>query len=84
MWFYFISDALTLYMIALSHLMAHKLQGKPLEEAESMNMLLEQRVLIEKIRPMEAKLKYRIDKLLKQVDASEQGKGFTQIYSRRI
>merc|ERR550534_1502944 len=50
-----------------------KIDGKPLEGAPAIDRLVEIRTILEKMRPIDKKLKYQVDKLIKL--SSEQGKG---------
>lgn len=53
------------YLVNLSHLMCDKIHGKTIREHPSTERLIEIRTVIEKIRPVDQKLKYQIDKLIK-------------------
>ncbi|KAL7754429.1 hypothetical protein RI367_000410 [Sorochytrium milnesiophthora] len=64
------NHSLMSYLISLLHLMHTKLSGEPIEQAPSLSALLELRVVLEKIRPVETKLKYRIDKMVRAADQS--------------
>jgi U3 small nucleolar ribonucleoprotein protein LCP5 len=44
--------------------MSHKLQGKSIENHSSIDRLVEVRTAMEKICPIDQKLKYQIDKLI--------------------
>ncbi|KAI9168568.1 hypothetical protein H9P43_007941 [Blastocladiella emersonii ATCC 22665] len=66
------NQSIITYLISLCHLMSAKLDGQEPAAWASMDALLESRVLLEKIKPMESKLKYRIDKLLKLAETGEQ------------
>ena len=53
------------YLTDLTLLMSHKLRGRSIEGHPSIERLVEIRTVIEKIRPIDQKLKYQIDKLIK-------------------
>ncbi|WFD34618.1 hypothetical protein MCUN1_001459 [Malassezia cuniculi] len=64
-------DALMAYMHHLVLLCAHKLRGHALEDKQGQSFveqLVRLRLLIEKIRPMETRLKYQIEKLVRTAD----------------
>ncbi|ORZ40056.1 hypothetical protein BCR44DRAFT_48945 [Catenaria anguillulae PL171] len=69
------NHCLITYMSGLTHLLSHKIAGEPSTSWLSLDTLLEMRVLLEKIKPMESKLKYRIDKLLKMGEAPSAAAG---------
>ena len=49
----------------MAQLMLHKSSGKSIADIESRNRMIEIRIVLEKIRPLDHKLKYQIDKLIK-------------------
>merc|ERR1739838_1171498 len=51
------------YLTDLISLAQSQLNGKKVEDSDLINRLIEQRVTMERIRPLEDKMKYRIDKL---------------------
>merc|ERR1719277_2722417 len=53
------------YLINLSHLCCHKLKGGSLQGHEDIHRLVEIRTVLEKMRPIDKKLRYQVDKLLK-------------------
>jgi U3 small nucleolar RNA-associated protein 3 len=53
------------YCINISFYLLLKSQGKPVRDHPVMVQLLEIRTLLERLRPLDSKLKYQIDKLLK-------------------
>jgi U3 small nucleolar ribonucleoprotein protein LCP5 len=53
------------YLIDLTFLVWNKLKGKQLEGNDSIKRLVELRTVLEKLRPIHNRLKYRIDKLIK-------------------
>lgn len=53
------------YLIDLTYLTLIKIQGKQICGDEVINRLVEHRTVIEKMRPIDYKLKYQIDKLIK-------------------
>ena len=53
------------YLINLTYLMLLKVDGKPFVEQACIERLVEIRTVLEKIRPIEKKLTYQIDKLVK-------------------
>lgn len=52
------------YITNLTYLMYQKLNGKKIEFDSSIDRLVETRTVLEKMRPIDQKLKYQIDKLL--------------------
>ena len=52
-------------MADLISVAGHQLNGKSIEGSTLVNRLIEERVTLERIRPLEEKLKYKIDKLTK-------------------
>ena len=54
------------YNINLSKVILHKVQGKPLSllHDDVINQLIRERVVLERIKPLEMKTKYQIDKLV--------------------
>ncbi|ELT87333.1 hypothetical protein CAPTEDRAFT_220071 [Capitella teleta] len=57
------------YITDLTLLMSHKLKGKSIEDHASIDRLVELRTVMEKIRPIDQKLKYQIDKLIKMASS---------------
>ncbi|CAB3992367.1 Neuroguidin [Paramuricea clavata] len=53
------------YLIDLVHYMLLKSHGKSIEDSPTIDRLVELRTVMEKIRPIDQKLKYQIDKLIK-------------------
>lgn len=53
------------YLINLTYLIHRKATGKSIEGEQTIERLVEIRTVLEKMRPIDQKLKYRIDKLLK-------------------
>ncbi|XP_074787277.1 neuroguidin-like isoform X4 [Athene noctua] len=53
------------YLQDLGLLLALKLRGRSLREAPPLPRLLESRVVLEKLRPLERRLKYQVEKLLR-------------------
>ena len=49
----------------MTQLMLHKSSGKSIADSESRNRMIEIRTVLEKIRPLDHKLKYQVDKLIK-------------------
>ncbi|KAM3940181.1 neuroguidin [Leptodactylus fuscus] len=56
---------LLMYMQDLSHIIMEKASGKSLKENPGIMRLVEIRTVLEKMRPIEQKLKYQIDKLVR-------------------
>nr|XP_023395854.1 neuroguidin isoform X1 [Loxodonta africana] len=56
---------LLMYLMDLSHLILHKASGGSLQGHAAALRLVEIRTVLEKIRPLDQKLKYQIDKLVK-------------------
>ena len=63
------------YLINLSYIILLKLEGESLIDQPSVERLVEIRTVLEKIRPIDKKLKYQIDKLIKMANESSQSKG---------
>lgn len=53
------------YLINLVHYMLLKTQGNPIENSPTIDRMVELRTVMEKIRPIDQKLKYQVDKLIK-------------------
>jgi hypothetical protein len=53
------------YCVNLIYYMSFKSKGESVKEKPVMNRLLELRLLMEKMRPLDGKLKYQIDRLIK-------------------
>ncbi|XP_072271201.1 neuroguidin [Pyxicephalus adspersus] len=56
---------LVMYMQDLTHLLMEKTLGKSLKENPAVLRLVEMRTVLEKMRPIDQKLKYQIDKLVR-------------------
>lgn len=54
-----------MYLSNLAYLVMKRLHGKTINQDEAVERLVELRVVLEKIRPLEQKLKYQIDKYIK-------------------
>ena len=66
-------DALLAYMHHLVLLCAHKMRGHSLADSQGQSLvqqLVLLRLVVEKIRPMEARLKYQIEKLVRTADTA--------------
>lgn len=50
-----------------------KVNGESIKDTSYIDSLIEDRVVLEKIRPLEKKLRYQIDKLLKATSTSLTG-----------
>ncbi|CAG9784328.1 unnamed protein product [Diatraea saccharalis] len=53
------------YLINLTYIVLRKCSGEKIESDPSIDRLIEIRTILEKIRPIDSKLKYQIDKLVK-------------------
>lgn len=53
------------YLINLTYVVLRKCSGKKIERDPSIDRLIEIRTVLEKIRPIDSKLRYQIDKLVK-------------------
>lgn len=53
------------YLINLTYVVLRKCSGEKIEEDPSIDRLIEIRTVLERIRPINHKLKYQIDKLVK-------------------
>nr|XP_033802171.1 neuroguidin [Geotrypetes seraphini]XP_033802172.1 neuroguidin [Geotrypetes seraphini]XP_033802173.1 neuroguidin [Geotrypetes seraphini] len=56
---------LLMYLMDIAYLILEKTSGKSLKEHSSILRLVETRTVLEKMRPIDQKLKYQIDKLVK-------------------
>ena len=63
------------YCINVSFYLLLKTEGKPVQDHPVIEQLVYIRVLLEKLRPLDAKLKYHTDKLLKMATAAMQDSG---------
>ena len=63
------------YLINLSYIILLKLEGESLMDQATVERLVEIRTVLEKIRPIDKKLKYQIDKLIKMANESNLSKG---------
>jgi len=63
---------MAVYLINLTDILARKLSGKSIEGENTIERLVEIRVILERMRPIEQKLKYQIDKLLKVASTGAQ------------
>ena len=61
------------YLINLTYTMILKLSGKSLVDQPCIERLVELRTVLEKIRPINKKLSYQIDKLMKMASTSDGG-----------
>ena len=61
----FQNECMAQYLADLISVTGHQLNGKSIEGSTLVNRLIEERVTLERIRPLEEKLKYKIDKLTK-------------------
>ncbi|XP_063610272.1 neuroguidin-like, partial [Penaeus indicus] len=59
------NQSFLMYLSNLAYVTLRKLRGAKLENDPSIDRLVELRVVLERIRPLEDKLKYQIDKFLK-------------------
>lgn len=59
------------YLINLSYLVLKKTSGKKIEGDEAVERLVTNRTVLEKMRPIEQKLKYQVDKAVKVADSGE-------------
>ena len=59
------NECMAQYLADLISVAGHQLNGKSIEGSTLVNRLIEERVTLERIRPLEEKLKYKIDKLTK-------------------
>lgn len=58
------------YLVNLGYFLMLKLDGKKVEDHPVINKLIEERIVLEKMKPLELKLKYQIDKLVKLANGS--------------
>uniref|UniRef100_A0A673CM73 Neuroguidin, EIF4E binding protein n=1 Tax=Sphaeramia orbicularis TaxID=375764 RepID=A0A673CM73_9TELE len=56
---------LLFYLQDLTHLISVKTEGGPIKDDEALNRLVTVRTVLEKMRPLDHKLKYQIDKLVR-------------------
>ncbi|PIK58073.1 putative neuroguidin isoform X2 [Apostichopus japonicus] len=59
------------YVIDLTHLMLMKSEGKKLEGDKTIERLVETRTVLEKMRPVDMKIRYQVDKLIKTATSGE-------------
>ncbi|KAM4809741.1 neuroguidin [Rhinophrynus dorsalis] len=59
------NQLLLMYLLDLTHLMAEKTQGRHIKGNPAILRLVESRTVLEKMRPIDQKLKYQIDKLVR-------------------
>lgn len=67
-------DALLAYMHHLVLLCAHKMRGHALADQQGQSLveaLVRLRLIVEKVRPMEARLKYQIEKLVRTAEIAQ-------------
>jgi hypothetical protein len=67
------NDLMLNYIINLVQLMLVKVKGQSIDGSPYIDELIEGRVILEKIQPLEKKLKYQIDKLLKAASTDLSG-----------
>ncbi|KAJ1513652.1 hypothetical protein HMI56_002033 [Coelomomyces lativittatus] len=63
------NDCLLTYLTGLAHVICSKIEGQTLVQHPVVPLLIQMRITLEKIKPIESKLKYRIDKLLSSVSS---------------
>ncbi|KAF9982972.1 Dimethyladenosine transferase [Modicella reniformis] len=68
------------YITNLSFVMYRKLNGQSIKDHPAIASLIEQRIILEKMKPIEQKLKYQIDKLIRAAVVGQQ-EGETQMNS---
>ena len=63
----------------LLHLISKKLKGEPIKDSSTVDRLIESRVLMERMKPLEVKLKYQMERLLKltTITDSQDGNSLT-------
>ncbi|KAJ3317740.1 hypothetical protein HDU76_001071 [Blyttiomyces sp. JEL0837] len=61
------------YMTHLTFVILLKVNGKTIQSHPSITRLIELRIILEKVKPLEAKLKYQIDKLVKAANDAKHG-----------
>ncbi|KAJ1919881.1 hypothetical protein H4219_001661 [Mycoemilia scoparia] len=66
------------YISDLSFISLLKLNGKPIENHPVVKRLIENRVVLEKIKPLEQRLRYQIDKLLRLASLDDEPKAETK------
>uniref|UniRef100_A0A182JYS6 Sas10 C-terminal domain-containing protein n=1 Tax=Anopheles christyi TaxID=43041 RepID=A0A182JYS6_9DIPT len=65
------------YLINLTYVVLRKCSGHRIEKDPSIDRLIEIRTVLEKIRPIDYKLRYQIDKLVKTAVTGSSGSGST-------
>ncbi|KAF4517211.1 hypothetical protein B566_EDAN005265 [Ephemera danica] len=60
------------YLINLTYVVLRKCSGRSIEDDPAIERLVELRTVLEKIRPIDRRLKYQIDKLLDEVSSEEE------------
>lgn len=68
------------YLINLTYIVLRKCSGERIESDPSIDRLIEIRTVLEKIRPIDSKLKYQIDKLVKTAVIGGTTEGDPQSY----
>lgn len=68
------------YLINLTYIVLRKCSGERIESDPSIDRLVEIRTVLEKIRPIDSKLKYQIDKLVKTAVVGESVEDDPQTY----
>ncbi|CAD5123900.1 DgyrCDS12207 [Dimorphilus gyrociliatus] len=58
------------YVMDITSIINKKIQGKPIRNEQSVDRLIENRTILEKIKPIDKKLKYQIDKLIKTANSA--------------
>ncbi|KAM3964645.1 neuroguidin [Aphomia sociella] len=68
------------YLINLTYIVLRKSSGEKIESDPSIDRLIEIRTVLEKIRPLDSKLKYQIDKLVKTAVVGATSEDDPQVY----
>lgn len=68
------------YLINLTYIVLRKCSGERIESDPSIDRLIEIRTVLEKIRPLDSKLKYQIDKLVKSAVTGAETENDPQSY----
>lgn len=65
------NDTMLSYLVDLSNVMLKKAKGKKIEGSESIERICEYRLILEKSKPIDQKLKYQLNRLLTARETDE-------------
>ncbi|KAI9595717.1 hypothetical protein BDF19DRAFT_476315 [Syncephalis fuscata] len=67
------------YITQLVYVIGRKLHGEPLENSAAIDALIHDRIILEKVKPIEQKLKYQLDKLIRAASLGASAGGNEQV-----